>query len=326
MLLAPPAVHDRADAHFFTVDSALTYAPFFLDYGPLSLTQLFRFSVLLSGKLRSLPAPKRLFMYSLAGAAHEASRANAVYLLAAYLMLCHGRSAAQAWAPFAERPPSLVPAAPWHDASPAPDSFGLRTPDVLRGLARARDAGFFSFEAFAAEEHEWQERVENGDANWLAEGRLLAFAGPHAASRGADGGGYEACAVEDLTPYFRSRGVAVVVRLNRPAYDAARFRRAGIRHEDLIYEDGSNPPEHILQTFLRICESTEGEEVEEAGRGWREGGGGGGERGATIGGRRAGDFSPPILPLPPHRLLQAPSPCTARRASAARARSSAPTS
>ena len=241
------------------MDGELTYAPFFLDYGPLSLTSLFRFSVLLSGKLRALPVPKRLYMYSLAGPAAEASRANAAYLLAAYLMLCHGRSPAQAWAPFADRPAALVPSAPWHDASPAPDSFGLRTPDVLLGLARAREAGFFSFDAFAADEFEWQERVENGDANWLAEGRLLAFAGPQAArAGGGGGGGYEACTVDDLLPYFRSRGVAAVVRLNRPAYDGARFRRAGMRHEDLVYEDGSNPPEAILRAFLELCEETPG--------------------------------------------------------------------
>ena len=41
-------------------------------------------------------------------------------------------------APFAGRINALVPVAPWHDASPLADPFGLTTLDVLRGLARAR--------------------------------------------------------------------------------------------------------------------------------------------------------------------------------------------
>ena len=160
-------------------------------------------------------------------------------------------------APFSGRMDSLVPSAPWHDASPVPDSFGLRTPDVLRGLARARASGFFSFDAFAAAEVEHQERPENGDMNWLAEGRFLALAGPQAARSHARDE-YHASSVADLLPYFKRRGVTAVIRLNRPAYDGGAFRRAGLRHEDLIYQDGSNPPEPVLREFLRVCEETPG--------------------------------------------------------------------
>ena len=97
LLGVPPAVAGGEDAHFFSVDDDFAYWPFFLDYGPLSLSSLFRFSTQLSGLLREHPAPRRIYMYSLAGEAHEAKRANAVYLLAAYLMLCHERSPEEAW-------------------------------------------------------------------------------------------------------------------------------------------------------------------------------------------------------------------------------------
>ena len=160
-------------------------------------------------------------------------------------------------APFAGRINALVPVAPWHDASPLADPFGLTTLDVLRGLARARAAGFFCFNAFPAAEIEWQERPENGDMSWLADGRFLALAGPQAA-RSRPGAEYHASSCADLIPYFRRRGVTTVVRLNRPAYDAAAFRRAGLRHDDLVYQDGSNPPDAVLREFLRVCEEAPG--------------------------------------------------------------------
>lgn len=36
------------------------------------------------------------------------------------------------------------------------------------------------------------------------------------------------------------------------------FERAGIKHVDLFYEDGGNPTEAILQSFLKLCENEGG--------------------------------------------------------------------
>lgn len=103
---------ERSDAHFFTVDGVLHYYPFFLDYGPLSLGCLYRFSQILSSKLtdRAL-AGKRIYMFS---SPHQAQRANAVYLLAAYCLLFLGRTPEEALRPFARISPPITP---WHDAS-----------------------------------------------------------------------------------------------------------------------------------------------------------------------------------------------------------------
>jgi hypothetical protein len=38
-------------------------------------------------------------------------------------------------------------------------------------------------------------------------------------------------------------GVKVVVRLNNKTYDAKVFTKEGIRHEDLIFTDGTAPSE-----------------------------------------------------------------------------------
>jgi cell division cycle 14 len=183
-------------------------------------------------------------------------RANSIYLLAAYSMLYLGKTPEEAVRPFQGMSPFV---APWHDASPTIDTFHLTTLDVLRGIAKARACGFFSLDHFDLGEYETYEKVENGDMNWLVDGRFLAFAGPHD-TRSAVATGYHTTAVDDLVPYFRAKGITAVVRLNKKYYNERRFTTTGIAHYDMYYLDGSNPPEHILQRFLHTCESTAGEE------------------------------------------------------------------
>eukprot|EP00955_Chlamydomonas_euryale_P105635 365654-Chlamydomonas_euryale.AAC.3 len=65
-------------------------------------------------------------------------------------------------------------------------------------------------------------QVENGDLNWIVPGKLAAFSGP--ASRNNEVPGYRLFTPEDYLPYFRSRRVGAVVRLNKRCYDARRFK------------------------------------------------------------------------------------------------------
>jgi cell division cycle 14 len=41
-------------------------------------------------------------------------------------------------------------------------------------------------------------------------------------------------------------GVTLVVRLNKPQYDAKKFTKNGIKHLDLYFLDGSAPKDHIV--------------------------------------------------------------------------------
>lgn len=45
-----------------------------------------------------------------------------------------------------------------------------------------------------------------------------------------------------------------VVRLNEHKYDARSFTTNGIDHEDMIFPDGSTPPQQIVDQFLESCE------------------------------------------------------------------------
>lgn len=107
------------------------------------------------------------------------------------------------------------------------------------------------------EEYEHFEQVENGDLNWLQEGKWVAFAGPHA-KRECGPGGYYTLRPEDYVPYFKKKNVTLVVRLNKAYYDAKKFTNSGIDHLDLYFVDGSNPTEAILNRFITACEETSG--------------------------------------------------------------------
>ena len=66
------------------------------------------------------------------------------------------------------------------------------------------------------------------------EGRFVAFAGPHD-ERKCSPGGYYNLRPEDYIPYFKKRNVALVVRCNKPYYDAKKFTSQGIEHMELYF-------------------------------------------------------------------------------------------
>ena len=249
----PPLPSDTAAACYSALEEFCVYYPFFLDMGPVSLCRLYRFCGHLNALLAAQP---RRHVYLVSGA-HMQRRANSVYLIAAHGLLYRGLAAVEALAPFKGLSPPL---AAWHDASPQADPFHLTTLDVLRGIARARASGFFSFSCFDLARFERYEAAENGDLNWLAEGRFLALAGPQDPQPGAPASeeGYSVTSVEQLLPVLKQFGVGALVRLNRKYYNERKVVAAGIAHADLYFEDGSNPPEHILQKFLKFCEGTQG--------------------------------------------------------------------
>lgn len=228
VLCVPP---DSALEAFISIEEFCVYFPFFLDFGPSALNRLVRFCALAARTLADAPPARRLHLVT---GAHMHRRANAAYLIGAFLVLHLGMSPEEALRPFAGAAPPL---APWHDASPGVDSFHLTTLDVLRGIKRAHAHGFFSFAEFDVDAYERFEQVQNGDMNWLVPGRFLAFAGPHDPGHGSDvEEGYHVTSTQELVPLFVDFGITSVVRLNkkcgaptrpratRPARNRARLR------------------------------------------------------------------------------------------------------
>jgi len=241
-----------ANTHYFCIDDELVYENFYADFGPLNLSLLYRYCTKLNRKLKSYSLSKKKIVHYTTLDSHK--RANAAYLIAAYSVIYLGKSPEEAFKPLQGglNPPFV----PFRDASFGISVYTITILDCLRSIQKAHAAGFFDFDDFDWEEYEHYEKVQNGDFNWLVPKKFLAFCGPHPHSKIENG--YPLHSPESYFPYFRLHGVSCVVRLNKKIYDAKRFVNGGFQHEDLFFIDGSTPPDHILTSFLDICEDTKG--------------------------------------------------------------------
>ena len=82
--------------------------------------------------------------------------------------------------------------------------------------------------------------------------------------------GYYTLTPSYYIPYFKQHNIKLVVRFNKPLYDAEEFTKHGIRHVDLYYDDGSVPEsilvafrcfqgvDQLLSRFIQLCEETDG--------------------------------------------------------------------
>ncbi|EED86752.1 predicted protein, partial [Thalassiosira pseudonana CCMP1335] len=237
--------------HYFSIDTTLIYWNFFLDFGPLNLGQLYRFSSLLNHKLSSPEYKDDIICYYSSGKGD--ARANASFLICAWSMLYLGRGLEESYFGFREE---LHPLPPFHDASPIVCTYDLSVYDCLRGLDKARKFGFFNRnpDTFNVEEYEYFEQVENGDLNWIIQNKILAFAGPQN-QKLITPEGFCMLTPADYIPYFLKKNVKLVVRLNKKCYEEREFENAGINHVEHYYLDGSCPDMKILRAVLADMES-----------------------------------------------------------------------
>lgn len=237
--------------HYFSIDTELVYEPFFADFGPLNLAATYRYCQKLEQKLKDPLLSKMKLVHF---CSHDPkARANAAYLLAAFLLIVKGKSAAEAYEPWAKVFPPFLP---FRDALTTVSMWHMNIKDCLDGLEKAIELGWFDYKKFDLNQYEYMEKVEHGDMNWILPGKFLAHAGPSSDPIGPDG--LPAYTPEDYSPVFKSQGISLVVRLNKKQYDRKRFIQNGIRHVDLYFPDGSCPPPDIIEKFLTIAESERG--------------------------------------------------------------------
>jgi len=245
---APP--RNMPNSFYFNIDTELVYEPFCSDFGPLNLAMTYKYCVELEKLLKSDEYLNcKIYHYS---SQHFTKRANAAFLMGAFQILILQRSAEEAWEPFS----LLEPFTPFRDASFGGCTYQCSILHCLQGLQYAVQLGWFSLRGFNLEEYEKNERVENGDFNWIIPGKFIAFSSPAPYSQ--DGEGWRTWTPEDYAPVFKRMGVTAVVRLNKKTYEAERFTKFGIRHYDLYFLDGSVPSDAIVNRFLRIAESEPG--------------------------------------------------------------------
>lgn len=233
---------DTDSTVYFTVDDALPYNPFHLDFGPLNAGHLYRFAVALH-EILAENEDKAVMFYSYPDPRY---RANAACLLCCYMVLIQSWPPHLALAPIAQAEPPFMP---FRDAGYSTADFILTIQDVVYGCWRAKEKGFLDLRHFNLDEYEQYEKVDQGDFNELPP-HYIAFASPQQ---------------EDfLTPldhafnnvldYFETHNVQLVVRLNSILYDARQFEQRGIKHVDMIFDDGTVPTMEMVKRFVGAAE------------------------------------------------------------------------
>jgi cell division cycle 14 len=142
--------------------------------------------------------------------------------------------------------------------------------------------GLCDMNEFSVEDYEFYEKVENGDWNWLTP-HFIAFASPVDAnwlkrekeakentrasatntSTSRSGASLPPTSSSNLAlqrklpqpflnclDYFEKRNVKLVIRLNTELYDRNTFLDHGIDHMELYFDDGTNPTDEIVRTFI----------------------------------------------------------------------------
>ncbi|KZT74436.1 phosphatases II [Daedalea quercina L-15889] len=268
---------DDAKYYYFTIDDQLLYLSFFQDWGPLNLAMVYKACILIHELLQDQSlSSHRLVLYC---SSDPRRKANAALLMALYVMIVQQRPPWEAFHPIAE-----IEFMPFRDAGRGRSDFNLSVQDCLWGVYKAMQNGLCDMNDFDVEEYEYYEKVENGDWNWLTP-NFIAFASPvdptwikrekERIEQGkADVPASPAksttrdLALQRKLPgpflncldYFEKSNVRLVVRLNNPLYDRQHFLDRGMDHQELYFDDGTNPTDEIVRKFIDMAD-----EVVEAG-------------------------------------------------------------
>ncbi|SMQ46166.1 unnamed protein product [Zymoseptoria tritici ST99CH_3D1] len=254
--------------HYFSIDRTLLYNAFHADFGPLHIGHLYRFAVQLHEVLGHPDNENKPVVFW--SHADSRSRANAACILATYMVLIQNWPPHLALAPIAQMDP---PCMPFRDAGYSQADYSLTIQDVVYGVWKAKEEGLVGLKEFSLEEYEKYERVDMGDFNWISPD-FLAFASPQhqpttvipptdplyaqlprsvsALSRDKT----IPQPFKNVLGHFAERGIGLVVRLNSELYSPSYFTALGIRHMDMIFDDGTCPALSIVRKFVDLAHNT----------------------------------------------------------------------
>ena len=244
---------DTEDIVFFTVEDTIFYNSFHLDFGPLNIGQLYRFAIIFHEILNHPDnADKAVVFYS---SASSRQRANAACMLCCYMILVQGWTPHQILQPLAQVDPPFMP---FRDAGYSNADFEISIQDVAYGVWRAKEKGLIDLHSFNLEVYEKYEHVENGDLNILTPD-FIAFASPQEDTRAASinlkSKSHLNQPFRSVLKFFSENDVQLVVRLNSHLYNKRHFEDIGIKHIDLIFEDGTCPDVSIVKNFIGAAET-----------------------------------------------------------------------
>jgi cell division cycle 14 len=145
----------------------------------------------------------------------------------------------------------------FRDAGFCINTFPITVLDIAKAIRKAKSLGHVDYRSFSVQNFQNLAKLQNGDVSWIVPGKFIAFSGPVTKRRQISPGVFT-LSPEQYVPLFKNLGVTCVIRFNDKCYDRKVFLNNGIKHVDLFYEDGGNPSEAILQSFISVCEQTKG--------------------------------------------------------------------
>ncbi|KAL6928295.1 cell division control protein 14 [Hanseniaspora valbyensis] len=246
---------DTQEASFFTMDDELFYNNFHLDFGPFHVAHLYRFALRLHEELtKSNNVDRAVVFYS---STSTKKRANAACLLCCYMVLIQSWTPHQVLQPLAQVDPPFMP---FRDAGYSVADFEITIQDVVYGCWKAKEHKLLDLHKLDLDQYEYFEKVDNGDLNILSP-HFIAFASP----RDDDPMGLYALGEDSnlkinktfrkVIDIFKKTNTRLVVRLNSHLYNKAHFEKNGIRHLDMIFEDGTCPDLSFVLNFIGCVET-----------------------------------------------------------------------
>ncbi|KAF2858426.1 MgCDC14, mitotic control protein tyrosine phosphatase cdc14 [Piedraia hortae CBS 480.64] len=252
---------------YFSIDGCLRYNAFHMDFGPLHIGHLFRFAVYLHDVLSHPDNEGRPVVFW--SHADSRSRANAACVLATYMVVLQSWPPHLALAPISQMDP---PCMPFRDAGYSMADYSLTIQDVVYGVWKAKEEGLVNLKDFNLDEYERFERVDQGDFNWISPD-FLAFASPQhqpvdvieptdaryqTLPRSLSALSRDTTLPEpfkNVLTHFAERKIGLVVRLNSELYSPSYFTALGIKHLDMIFDDGTCPPLTLVRKFVNLAHS-----------------------------------------------------------------------
>lgn len=169
----PPKCEE--DAYYFCTDNSpeLQYDPFHKDFGPLNLAMTHRFCCELTKMLHERKDQDcKIFHYS---SKVGEKMANSACLMAVFMVVILQRSPEETWNCFSEYHSEIMP---FRDATSGICTYQMTILEVLKGLEKAIELGWYDFKNFDVQEYEYYEKLDNGDLNWIIPGKICALMGP----------------------------------------------------------------------------------------------------------------------------------------------------
>ena len=245
---------------FRSFQPPMTYHAFCDDFGPMNFESIAIFISMLDKELDACPSSKIVYHVSRG----RRALTNAIFLLGSYLIL-HNRTSDEVARVFDWLEEKTIE--PFRDATYSKTTFGLSLFDCWRGLEMGKQNQWVQLPTGSGlwgridfDEYVHLDDPLNADMHEIVPGKLVAFRGPRDVGPRlySDDGGYRRFGPKHYLHLFRHIGVTTVIRLNEPEYDRAEFTSNGIDHHDLVFEDCTSPPPHIIEHFFDIVDRAPG--------------------------------------------------------------------